>query len=238
MKSIVVREIVSLVLKAPTTSSTVSSILPTSQNPPPQNSKIRFADAPSTSTPAKKAKPKKDDQKKSGGSGGNPHARYYATITFNQIVLLPSAADKKVAKELIDVYFELFKELLGEGKMEENALEIGDGDLENNSNKKSYGKRKGKGKEVKGEAGFAEVEDSNSKLVSAILTGVNRALPFAKMDVGDVRQVFACHRHLSTEFSYIRFNKHIDTLFLITHKSTFNISLQALLLILDRKSVV
>ena len=31
----------------------------------------------------------------------------------------------------------------------------------------------------------------------------------------------------------IRFNKHIDTLFLITHTSTFNISLQALVLILQ-----
>jgi len=39
--------------------------------------------------------------------------------------------------------------------------------------------------EVKGAAGFTEIEDSNSKLISAILTGMNRALPFAKLDAGD-----------------------------------------------------
>ena len=36
-----------------------------------------------------------------------------------------------------------------------------------------------------GAAGFSEVEDVLSKLISAILTGVNRALPFAKIDAGD-----------------------------------------------------
>ncbi|KAG6372691.1 CBF/Mak21 family-domain-containing protein [Boletus reticuloceps] len=57
-------------------------------------------------------------------------------------------------------------------------------------------------------------EDAHGKLISAILTGVNRALPFAKLD--------------ATEES---FHKHTDTLFHITHTSTFNISLQSLVLI-------
>lgn len=198
MKSIVVREIISLVLKPAASSAAASSILPAQQNPSAQNTKIRFADAPSTSTAAPKPKPKKDDATKKTGSGANPHARYYATITFNQIVLSPSPVDKKVSKELIDVYFELFKELLGEGKLEEEVeveevVEKKDGKEHDKKHERKerkdrgHSKRKGKGKETRGEAGFTEVEDSTSKLVSAILTGVNRALPFAKMDAGDVR---------------------------------------------------
>ncbi|KAF8197362.1 CBF/Mak21 family-domain-containing protein [Pholiota molesta] len=185
MKAIIVREIISLVLRpvsapaapAPTTSAATGK-------------HIRFADA----EPSSKPKPKNSGTEK---KSTNPHARYYATVTFNQIVLTP--ADREVALQLIDVYFEMFKELLGEG--EEGKL-------------KGKGKGKGKQTEVKGAAGFTEVEDSNSKLISAILAGVNRALPFAKIDANDAG-----------------INNHIDTLFLITHTSTFNISLQALVLI-------
>jgi ribosome biogenesis protein MAK21 len=235
MKSIIVREIISLVLKSPT-SSVASSTLHSQQSASAQNTKIRFADAPTTSDIATN---KKEDRSKK--NGGNPHARYYATITFNQIVLSPTSADNQVAKELIDVYFELFKELLGEGKVEDDALINGDGATKQQDPKgeqrKPRTEKKGKGKEAKGEAGFTEVENSNSKLVSAILTGVNRALPYAKMDVGDVRYVFFFRMDQycvhSWTFFYHRFNKHIDTLFLITHKSTFNTSLQALLLILQ-----
>lgn len=98
----------------------------------------------------------------------------------------------------------MFKELLGEGvdtseddnlNQEENSKSKGVPDAKSKEEfKKDKGGRirdgggkKGKGKqiEVRGAAGFTEVEDSNSKLVSAILTGVNRALPFAKIDAGD-----------------------------------------------------
>ncbi|KAJ6620285.1 hypothetical protein B0H10DRAFT_2163550 [Mycena sp. CBHHK59/15] len=193
MKSVIVREIIALVLRPP------------APPPPP-------APAP--------------EEKK---STGNAHARYYATITFNQIVLSPG--DRDVALQLIDVYFELFKELLGEGGIpdahdddeEHDGPDKGEGKAaeiktDKGGRVRDGGKGKGKGKgkltEVKGAAGFAEVEDAHSRLISAILTGVNRALPFAKIEAGDVG-----------------LNKHIDTLFLITHTSTFNISLQALVLI-------
>ncbi|KAJ4490490.1 CBF/Mak21 family-domain-containing protein [Lentinula aciculospora] len=227
MKGVVVREITALVLRptAPTAAATISAAAAfaasTSQLPADIASrKIRFAD---------------DDEKSIKGKGKgkvagvekkavNIHARYYATITFNQIVLTPD--DRDVALKLIEVYFEMFKELLGEGKIEESKS---DGAFEGDNEaaevkkdkngrvfdgKQKKGKGRGKILEVKGAAGFGEVEDENSKFISAILTGVNRALPFAKIDARDVGLL-----------------KHIDTLFLITHKSTFNISLQALLLI-------
>ncbi|RDB21715.1 Ribosome biogenesis protein NOC1 [Hypsizygus marmoreus] len=215
MKSVIVREIISLVLRPP-----APAIAPSSSLPSGTGKHIRFSDTdPKPKAKSKSATPA--DKK-----GGNAHARYYATITFNQIVLTPG--DRDVALKLIDVYFEMFKELLGEGaegaedaaEEEEKEGEVGEVAKDKKGRvrvRDEKGKKNGKGKgkmEVKGAAGFTEVEDANSRLVSAILTGVNRALPFAKIDAGDNG-----------------LNKHIDTLFLITHTSTFNISLQALVLI-------
>ena len=171
MKSVIVREIIALVLKPKTAASTLSA--------PTQGKHIRFSDAE-----AAKPKPKPAERE------GNSHARYYATVTFNQIVLTP--ADKDVALKLLDVYFEMFKELLGEGAEDVDAAEDAASQEDVKTDKKGRvmdgrkGKMKGKRKmEVKGAAGFTEIEDSNSKLISAILTGVNRALPFAKLDAGD-----------------------------------------------------
>lgn len=49
------------------------------------------------------------------------------------------------------------------------------------------GESKGKGmvNKVKRVAGFTEVEDAHSKFISTILTGMNHALPFAKIGAGD-----------------------------------------------------
>lgn len=211
MKSVIVTEITSFVLRPTAPPPTLSSTTPAEV----ANRRIRFNEAEKP-----KSKPKLSAEKKVG----NPHARYYATITFNQIVLTPD--DREVALKLIDLYFEIFKELLGEGDRDGGADHDDAEEKEAKTDKsgrlidgkRGKGKVKGKGKgkmaETRGAAGFTEVEDANSKLISAILTGVNRALPFAKMDVSDAK-----------------LSKHIDTLFLITHTSTFNISLQALVLI-------
>ena len=187
MKTVIVREIIALVLRP---SSAPAAVAPSSTT---ANKHIRFNDSEHSKSKSKPANSGAD--KKPGG--GNAHARYYATITFNQIVLSPG--DREVALKLIDVYFELFKELLGEGAG--GGDDVRDADEEAVNNKefktdkggrirdggKGKGKAKGKGKvnEVKGAAGFTEVEDVHSKLISAILTGVNRALPFAKIDAGD-----------------------------------------------------
>ena len=179
MKAVIVREIISLVLRpsapAPSTASA------------PSDKHIRFTDVA-----ASKPKLKSPDKQ-----GGNAHARYYATVTFNQIVLTPG--DREVALKLIDVYFEMFRELLGEGTDEVEGEEDPKGNSKPNKEFKTdkggrirdggKGKNNGKGKgkitEIKGAAGFTEVEDIHSRLVSAILTGVNRALPFAKVEGGN-----------------------------------------------------
>lgn len=186
MKAVIVREIIALVLRP----AAPPSATPASGLPSGTGKHIRFAD---DSKPKQNQKPKSAPATGSG-KGGNAHARYYATITFNQIVLTPG--DQDVALKLIDVYFEMFKELLGEQDPEE---EDQDQETEQADDKRKdvrvdrrgrvrdKGKAKGKGTkaEVKGAAGFVEVEDVHSKLISAILTGVNRALPFAKIDAVD-----------------------------------------------------
>ena len=64
----------------------------------------------------------------------------------------------------------------------------------------------------------------NSKILSAVLTGVNRAFPFSNVenDVYVSRFVSKTNR---------RFEKHMDILFMITHDANFNTAVQALTLI-------
>lgn len=129
--------------------------------------------------------------------GANLHARYYSVITLNQMTL--AANDQAVAGLLVDLYFKLFREILHEGAKNEKKpapkRDILDDDEA--SAEKGKGVKRGRdGRErrprgpVKGKGkapeiptdGFTEVEDSDSRTISAILSGVNRAMPFAKPD--------------------------------------------------------
>ena len=164
MKVIVVREVSALILKAPTSTTVAASNSSAGQKPPQPS------------------------------AAWNAHARYFAVITFNQIVL--SKADKEVASKLIDVYFELFKGILGEGEKTDGIVMEEDGNDNSTSNKTMakgregrraramenlyHTKATGKGKEKEQpKHEFAEAQSSESKVISAILTGVNRAVPFA-----------------------------------------------------------
>ncbi|KAH7098243.1 CBF-domain-containing protein [Auriculariales sp. MPI-PUGE-AT-0066] len=150
-----------------------------------------------------------------GGSDakGKGNARYYAVITFNQMVL--SAKETAVADRLMDLYFKLFREMLGEGAVKEKEQENAEPDntAHDEDEKPKRRRRKGGNKAKGGNSDeFTTLEESDSKMISAILTGINRALPFASL-------------------SDSTFNEHINTLFRITHEATFNISVQALMLI-------
>lgn len=164
MKGIIIREVSALILKAPTSTTTAASDSTTGQKSPQTV------------------------------ATWNAHARYFAVITFNQIVL--SRADKEVASKLVDVYFELFKGILGEGKKTDDIVMGDDGHDNGASNKTmekgregrraramenlNHTKATGKGKEKEQpKHEFAEAQSSESKVISAILTGVNRAVPFA-----------------------------------------------------------
>ncbi|KZV64527.1 CBF-domain-containing protein [Peniophora sp. CONT] len=226
MKTIVIRETTALIMR-PAASSAASSSLTQSTAKP--NTHIKFTDDDHASKEKEKAK---DGARPQDRSTWNVHARYYAAITFNQIVLSAAPKDREAARALMDVYFRLFRDVVGERSSAPADLDDNDDDEGPEKTTKGAGLNKGRDawngaegkarrratrsspKSIQGAAGFAEVQDSNSRLVSAILTGVNRAMPFAKFGGLDVE-----------------FEGHMDTLFLISHTSTFNITVQALTLV-------
>lgn len=146
------------------------------------------------------------------------HAKYYGVLALNQVIL--TRQDTAVATSLVHLYFELFGEGLRRLSKEPEGGE--DGEVAPSAagggkkskirwrDNKSKGQSKGKGKTKAIEA--AIVQDADGKMMAAILTGVRRAFPFAALDLGT-------------------FDKHLDTLFRITHSASFNIAVQALQLI-------
>ncbi|QQK46808.1 CCAAT-binding factor [Penicillium digitatum] len=139
--------------------------------------------------------------------GQSSHAKYYAVITLNQTIL--RLKEEKVAGQLLDIYFGLFLVLLKpshQGKPASSGKPAPKG---------KYNKH-GKGSKGKGDddaaKGQAQDDEMREKLISGVLTGVNRAYPFTDSDSE-------------------RMSKHLDTLFRITHSSNFNTSIQALMLI-------
>ena len=138
--------------------------------------------------------------------GQSLHAKYYAVITLNQTVL--SSHQQDIVTRILDLYFGLFLLLLD--KQTPRAAEQDASVSETSKHKNLQASRR------KGKAEASSDQDSSNelkeKLISAILTGVNRAIPFASAN----DEVF---------------ERHFDTLFKITHSSNFNTSLQALMLI-------
>ena len=146
------------------------------------------------------------------------HAQYYGTITLNQTVLSNGEVD--VAKKLISVYFALFLKLLS--KPEEKRKQETQLAKEQPVRLNRKGEVQGGGISIPGKAARkkeealakAKLEDAQlkEKMVAAVLTGVNRAIPYVSTDDES-------------------FDQHLDTLFRITHSSNFNTSIQALMLI-------
>lgn len=100
--------------------------------------------------------------------GQSEHAKYYAIITLNQTIL--SLKEESVAVQLLDIYFALFVALL-------KPVKDGKG-----KNQGKFGKgKKGKGKDDLAKS-QAQEEEMREKLISAVLTGVNRAYPFTSSD--------------------------------------------------------
>ncbi|KAK2626981.1 hypothetical protein QTJ16_004156 [Diplocarpon rosae] len=141
--------------------------------------------------------------------GQSSHAKYYAINTLNQTIL--SAKEEEVARKLLSIYFELFVTLL---KKPEPKQHVGP-QINRKGQVQGGGApmgKKAKAKATKEEEAKLTSEEVTEKMISAVLTGVNRAFPFSKSDNTTLE-------------------KHMDTLFRITHSSNFNTSIQALMLI-------
>jgi len=131
--------------------------------------------------------------------GQTTHARYYAAVTLNQTAL--SMSEEAVAVKLLDIYFGLFKLLLRPGE-----------DKKEFAPPKSTSRHQRQRKQAASMPSTDQADELREKLISAILTGVNRAYPYCGTD-------------------HQKFNEHLDTLFQVTHSANFNTSIQAMLLI-------
>ncbi|KAG0671272.1 RNA-binding ribosome biosynthesis protein mak21 [Kluyveromyces marxianus] len=142
------------------------------------------------------------------------HTTYYSALTLNQTILKRS--EMSLANQLIKTYFTLFEKFLiqtdADNEESKTKAKASDKSYEK-KRKKNFKRGKKGGKSVVEEKTEQDViEEKNTKLFGAILTGLNRAFPFADMP-GSVYEI------------------HLDTLFKITHASNFNTSIQALVLI-------
>jgi ribosome biogenesis protein MAK21 len=131
------------------------------------------------------------------------HGKYYAVVTLNQTPL--TANEEDMAHKLLGIYFGLFSALLkaGQPSTTEDA---------NAPKSTTRGERQRKQHKKPVENLQSQDEELREKLTSALLTGVNRAYPYADAE------------HKS-------FDAQIDTLFTIAHSANFNTSVQAMLLI-------
>lgn len=116
--------------------------------------------------------------------GQHSHARYYAVITLNQTVL--SMKEGGVAERLLEIYFSLFVSLLKRSEPTKSAstgpnapklnrkgqVQGGGGPAGKHSRRKDTLKHTSQ-----------ELDDElREKMIAAILTGVNRAIPFVTTD--------------------------------------------------------
>ncbi|CCC71805.1 hypothetical protein NCAS_0I01370 [Naumovozyma castellii] len=141
------------------------------------------------------------------------HTTYYSVITLNQTILKRS--EDSIANKLIKTYFTLFEKFLISTEKDESTNSSVKSSAKGYEAKRKKNFKRGKkgGKSVKNDKTEEEVlNEKNSKLFSALLTGINRSFPFAQLPASV-------------------YETHLETLYKITHSSNFNTSVQALVLI-------
>ncbi|KAL9228490.1 hypothetical protein vseg_004067 [Gypsophila vaccaria] len=127
-------------------------------------------------------------------------AKYHAINFLSQIRLSHKGDGPKVAKRLVDLYFALFKVLVS-GTETDQKLD------------KSKDMKKSSAKDKKTQDASDHVE-LDSRLLSALLTGVNRAFPYVSGDEAD-------------EIVDVQ----TPVLFRLVHSQNFNVGIQALMLL-------
>ncbi|CAL5080949.1 unnamed protein product [Urochloa decumbens] len=144
-------------------------------------------------------------------------AKYQAVNFLSQILLTHKGDGPKIAKRLVDVYIALFKVLMSSDDTKEDTSSkyskkiVKNGKIEGRNNKVKDSKSHGNN-EVSSTAG-SDLE-MDSRILSALLTGVNRALPYvASSEVDDIVEV------------------QTPILFRLVHAENFNVGVQALMLL-------
>ncbi|CAM6017455.1 unnamed protein product [Sphagnum balticum] len=135
-------------------------------------------------------------------------ARYYAAVFLNQIVLSNRGDEPVIATKLINLYFALFQTVTTGEPKEDYDQKTKKGKQPDKRRKKESGQSKKK------EVQFSVVAEADSRILSALLTGVNRAFPYVAADDVDVI-----------------IEEHTPVLFRLVHSSNFNVAVQALMLL-------
>ncbi|CAL9240419.1 unnamed protein product [Arabidopsis halleri] len=130
-------------------------------------------------------------------------AKYHAVNFLSQIRLSHKGEDPKVAKRLIDVYFALFKVLTTEANRKQGADDKGAAE-----------KKKSNPKDTKQEVATDSPIELDSRILSALLTGVNRAFPYVSTDEADDI-----------------IESQTPVLFKLVHSANFNVGVQSLMLL-------
>ena len=108
--------------------------------------------------------------------GQSLHAKYYAIITLNQTSL--SANQESVTKQLLEIYFSVFAQLLAKPAptAKDSTMLNRKGEVQGGGGSK--GRKSRKNQAVK--EGVRTADDQlREKILSAVLTGINRAIPYA-----------------------------------------------------------
>ncbi|CAI0462522.1 unnamed protein product [Linum tenue] len=132
-------------------------------------------------------------------------AKYYAVNFLSQIRLSNRGDGPKVAKRLIDVYFALFKVLITEAGVSQKTDK--DSKIEDKSTS-------GPSREGKVKASQESHIEMDSRLLSALLVGVNRAFPYVSSNEADDIV-----------------EGQTPMLFQLVHSQNFNVGVQALMLL-------
>lgn len=144
------------------------------------------------------------------------HAQYFTILTLNQTILTRKEPD--LANALVKTYFSLFEKVLYESdparkeSKEDKVMGIHERGRKNNRKAFKKGKKGGRSVKVAEKSEEEVIEEKSAKMFSALLTGLNRAFPFADLP-SDI------------------YMKHLNTLYKITHSTNFNTSVQALVLV-------
>ncbi|XP_010261717.1 PREDICTED: CCAAT/enhancer-binding protein zeta isoform X2 [Nelumbo nucifera] len=152
------------------------------------------------------------DPENKGASGADFHLSNLLSehpnmkVNFLSQIRLSNKGDgPKVAKRLVDVYFALFKVLIAEAGGGKKIDSITKRDGKNGTDSPKNGK---------GQSAMESNVGMDSRLLSGLLTGVNRAFPYVASDeVDDVIQV------------------QTPMLFKLVHSKNFNVGVQALMLL-------
>ncbi|KAK8961620.1 hypothetical protein KSP40_PGU009186 [Platanthera guangdongensis] len=144
-------------------------------------------------------------------------SKYYAVNFLSQFFLSKRGDGPKVAKRLVDVYFALFKVLIFEatnGKMHEKKKNEAN-NQKSRINEGNYKEKTISSLKSNKQGPYQETHtEMDSRLLSALLTGVNRAFPYVSSEeADDILEV------------------QTPIIFKLVHSENFNVGVQALMLL-------